>query len=292
LHHVGALIFFVVLAVIATSYTLFAFSRGNDVTVKPSAVPRAPLPPNRVELVVEPIELDPLSGTGEVEVIPKLVGDVGVPYGNTSQASVPMRLTIDGATPSTEDVPAGEVLAITRPTILLGNSASIDSFPFDSYNTHLFASAERTSGPSPTPIPVVFVPFPEGVSGYDAVFSGVSTGQGSGSGQNAQMVMDFTRDDDAIAVTIFVGIISVVSAAVVLFVAAAVALGRMDRKLGRTVVMATAATFSLIALRQVIPDAPHVGVDYDIFAYYSTVIAAFLSFIVCVIRWLSSPEAT
>jgi hypothetical protein len=106
------------------------------------------------------------------------------------------------------------------------------------------------------------------------------------------MVLDFTRDDDAIAVTIFVGLISVVSAAVVLFVAAAVALGRMDRKLGRTVVMATAATFSLIALRQVIPDAPHVGIDYDIFAYYSTVIAAFVSFIVCVIRWLSSPEAT
>jgi hypothetical protein len=288
LHHLGVIAYFVLLAAILVSYVLFAFSRGNDVRILPSAMPHGPLPPNRVDLVVEPLAVNASSGEGEVEVLPRLVGDLGVPYGNTSQASVPIRLTIDGAAPPTEDVSADEVLAVTKPTILLGNSASITSFPFDSYNSRLFANAERTDGPSPTQIPVVFVPTPQGVSGYDIVFSGVSSSSPSASGQNAQLMMDITRDDDTQAVTVLVGVISLVSAAVVLLLTTLVVLGRKPNKIDGTVVMTAVIPFALILLRQVIPDAPPVGVDYDIYVYYSAVIVTFLSFIVCAWKWLTT----
>jgi hypothetical protein len=286
LHHLGVLAYFLILAVISVSYILFALSRGTDVALQPSAIPHAPLPPNRVDLLVEALAIDPASGQGEVEVIPKLVGDVGVPYGNTSRASVPIQLTIDGAAPPTEDISTGEVLPVTRSTILLGNSESITSFPFDSYNAHLFASAERTGAPSPTPIPVVIFPTPDGVSGYDIVFSGVSTGLPSTYGRNTEMRMDITRDDDVQAVTILVGSVSLASAAVLLILTTLVVLGRKANTIMGTVATTAIVPFALILFRDVIPDAPPVGVNYDIYVYYSSVVVAFLSFIVCVTHWL------
>jgi hypothetical protein len=286
LHRLGVLAYFAIVAGIAISYALFALSRGTDVTVKPSAIPRAPLPPNRVELLVEPISIDAASGEGQVEVIPKLVGDLGVPFGNTSEATVPIRLTIDGAQPPTEEVSAGEVLAVSKPTVLLGNSASLTAFPFDSYTAHLYASAERTGSPRPIPIPVVLFPTPESVSGYDIAFSGVSAHGDSDSVPRPEMILDITRDDDVQAVTVLVGIISLVSAAVVLMLTTLVVLGKKANKIDGTIVMTAVIPFALILLREVIPDAPPVGVDYDIYVYYSSVIAAFLAFIVCVTEWL------
>ena len=288
LHHLGVLTYFAIVAAIFISYVVFAFSRASDVTIRPSAVPHGPLPPNRVELLVEPLTINAVSGEGEVEVVPRLVGDVGVPFGNTSEATVPIQLTIDGATPPTENVSAGEILSVTKPTILLGNSASIKSFPFDSYNARLLASAESTGGAGPTPIPVVFFPVRDGVAGYHLVFSGVATRPSAASGQNVELIMDITRDDDIQAVTMLVGIISLGSALVVLAMATLVVLGRKPNKIDGTIVMAAIIPFALILLRDVIPDAPPVGVDFDIYVYYSSVIVAFLSFIVCATKWLTT----
>src|SRR5262249_43614333 len=140
----------------------------------------------------------------------------------------------------------------------------------------------------PTPIPVVFFPMPDGVSGYHLVFSGVSTRPASASGQNAELIMNVTRDDDVQAVTILIGIISLGSAAVVLIMATLVVLGRKPNKIDGTIVMAAIIPFALILLRDVIPDAPPVGVDFDVYVYYSSILVAFIAFIACATKWLTT----
>jgi hypothetical protein len=70
-----------------------------------------------------------------------------------------------------------------------------------------------------------------------------------------------------------------------------VMLGRRPNTTSGTLVLFAVFPFALILLRQVVPNAPPVGVDYDVYVYYWTVIAAFLSFVGCAVKWLTTPGA-
>jgi hypothetical protein len=285
----AAIIYLVVIVTIGLSYLLFGLSRGGDITIQPSAKPRPPLAASRIELFVTPSSIDAQLGQGTVQVVPRLFGAIGSPYGNTSRALVPIRLTIDGAEPPTQQIPAGDVLGVSQTTVLLENAGSLKAFPFDSYTSYLTASAERTDGATPRTIPVVIYPSEPGVPGFDITFTGAPPGQPAGRAQGSQVVMHVTRDDDVEAVTILVAGMMVLSALVVLGMSWLVMLGRRPNTTSGTLVLFAVFPFALILLRQVVPNAPPVGVDYDVYVYYWTVIAAFLSFVGCAVKWLTTP---
>jgi hypothetical protein len=286
-----ALAFFVVVVLFGLGYVAFALTRSSSVVVHPGSSVTGSLPRSRIDLYMTPVAIDPENSQIEFDVYPVFLGSIGGQLGTAARASVPLTLYVDGSATPEQTLHKGELLGRFGIKIVLREATGLSSFPFDSYRAQLVASARQAR--SSAPIPVVIYAQPPGVAGYIATFQrapGFAPQAGLSSG-NWRTAVAVRRDMDVKAVTFLVAFVMIFSGLAVLSVGFTIIVGRRKAQTGDSLAWLALFPFALIVLRDVIPVAPPVGVDFDVIAYYWPVAIGFLIFIGCVIRWLATPGA-
>jgi hypothetical protein len=281
--------FLVVVVLLGVSYTTFALSRSSNIATSKLQGLHRVLPASRVELHINPVQIDVLNGTMEIAVHPVLRGTIGTPIGSVSRAATSFTLFIDGAPVAEQRITPGEFVEDFDTEVSLDEVRSVASFPFDEYSGTIVASAATTAtvtAPS-KPIPIFIRIEPPGVDGFTVTFSSPShTAEtlAGGPGQE-ETAVSIRRDDNVRFVTALVALVLIASALAVLAVGTVVVLGRRRVTVEMMAWMAI-FPFALIVLRDVVPGNPPSGVDFDIIAYYWTIALVFVVFITCVCRWL------
>jgi len=281
--------FFVVVVLFGVSYTAFALSRSSNIAASKVQSIQRVLPVSRVDLHINPVQIDALNGTMEIAVHPVLRGTIGTPIGSVSRATTSFTLFVDGAAVAEQKFVPGEYVEDFDAEVSLDTVHSVTSFPFDKYTGTIVATAATTAtATAPArPIPMFIRVEPPGVDGFTLTFSssrGAAERLAVGSGQ-AEVAVSIARDDNVRFVTVLVALVLVASALAVLAVGTVVVLGRRRVTVEMMAWMAI-FPFALIVLRDVVPGNPPSGVDFDIIAYYWTIALVFVVFITCVCRWL------